>query len=165
MTSKHYVVKCRECDRTVSQCRCPALDKEVRWVTCDDCPQEAVASNELLPTRENLEDPYVLQLIEALSRTEDEVESLSAKLDSAWADSHAWEASANSYKEEAARLQLVAGRYQFMWEAAQLCLNKIDDWFEYAHKICTPEQSQAHVRQHLAIYTEAVSKPKAQIGK
>lgn len=60
--------------------------------------------------------------------------------------------------KESGRLQLVVGRYQFMWEAAQLCINKIDDWFEYAVFQCTPEQTQAHVHKHLEIYTEAVSK-------
>ena len=68
-------------------------------------------------------------------------------------------------KEESGRLQLVAGRYQFMFEAAQLALNTIDDHFEYVYKGRTPEELQVEVRKHLATYTEAVSKPKAQIGK
>ena len=100
--------------------------------------------NELLPTSDNLNDPYVLQLIEGLSSNQDDIEEL---------------------EEEAGRLQLVAGRYQFMWQAAQLALNKIDDYFEYAYKGRTVDQIQDHVRKHLAIYTEAVSKSKAQIGK
>ncbi len=72
----------------------------------------------------------------------------------------------NNLKTQNGNLQLVAGRYQFMWEAAQLCLNKIDDHLEYdfpPHK--TFESVQREVQKHLAIYTEAVSKPKAQIGK
>lgn len=68
-------------------------------------------------------------------------------------------------REEAGRLQLVAGRYQFMWEAAQRALNRIDDYFEYSYKTRTPDQLQEMVRHHLVIYTEAVSKPKLQIGK
>lgn len=68
-------------------------------------------------------------------------------------------------KKEAGRLQLVAGRYQFMFEVAQLCLNKIDDHFEYVYKGRTPDQLQIEVRKYLAIYTEVVSKSKAQIGK
>lgn len=68
-------------------------------------------------------------------------------------------------KTENGRLQLVAGRYQFMWEAAQVCINKIDDWFEYAVLICTRRDAQKHVQKHLAIYTDVVSKSKSQIGK
>lgn len=71
----------------------------------------------------------------------------------------------DNLRDEAARMQLVAGRYQFMWEAAQRALNRIDDYFEYVYKTRTPEQLQEMVRHHLEIYTEAVSKPKAQIGK
>ena len=52
-----------------------------------------------------------------------------------------------------------------MTQAAQMALNKIDDDFEYAYKGRTVDQIQDHVRKHLAIYTEAVSKSKAQIGK
>ncbi len=72
----------------------------------------------------------------------------------------------NNLKTKAGNLQLVAGRYQFMWEAAQLCLNKIDDHLEYdfpPHK--TFESIQKVVQRHLEIYTQYVSKPKAQIGK
>lgn len=59
---------------------------------------------------------------------------------------------------EIGRLKLVAGRYQWMWEAAQLCINKIDDYLEYdmpPHK--TFEIIQKEVQKHLKIYTEAVS--------
>ena len=122
--------------------------------------------NELLPTSENLNDPYVLQLIEALSGQQDEIEDLNKELQSCNAEGVAdLEMRFEHQKAEAARLQLVAGRYQFMWEAAQLCINKIDDWFEYANNTCDPDTSQNEVRKHLVIYTEAVSKSKAQIGK
>ena len=101
-------------------------------------------TNELVPTKENLEDLYVLQLIEGLSRQQDEIEDLTA---------------------EVGRLQLIVGRYQFMWQAAQLCINKIDDWFEYAVFQCSSKDAQDHVRKHLAIYTKAISRSKEQIGK
>ena len=68
-------------------------------------------------------------------------------------------------KEESGRLQLVAGRYQFMFEAAQRALNRIDDYFEYVYKSRTSDELQQMVREHLKIYTEAISKSKAQIGK
>lgn len=109
--------------------------------------------NELTPTAEHLNDPYILQVIEALSSQQDDIEELMRELD--------------KERIEISRLHLVAGRYQFMWEAAQLCLNKIDDYVEYNwpnnHK--TFEGVQKTVQQHLANYTEAVAKPKSQIGK
>lgn len=64
-------------------------------------------------------------------------------------------------KAENSRLQLVAGRYQFMWEAAQLCLNKIEDMLP----MVSTSSGKTSIARHLEIYTEAVSKPKAQIGK
>ena len=94
-----------------------------------------------------------------------EIIKLKSALDKAWVDSHACKASANSYKEQAARLQLVAGRYQFMFEAAQRALNRIDDYFEYTYKSRTPDQLKEMVRGYSAIYTKAVSKSKEQIGK
>ena len=110
-------------------------------------------------------DETIKLLDKRIESLEGKVTRLEAALDKAWADRSAWESSANSYKEEACRLKLVAGRYQFMWEKSQLCINNIDDHFEYAHKGRTPDQLQAEVRKHLATYTEAISKSKAQIGK
>ena len=49
-------------------------------------------------------------------------------------------------------------KYKLRWEAAQLCLNKIDDHLEYdcpKHK--TFESIKKEVRYHLSIYTETVS--------
>lgn len=63
----------------------------------------------------------------------------------------------NSLKTENNRLQLVVGRYQFLHEAAQTCINSIDDHFEYVFKSRTPEQLQVTVRGHLAKYAEALS--------
>jgi len=60
-------------------------------------------------------------------------------------------------KDEAAHLQLVAGRYQFMWEKAQRCINEIDDMFEYRYKLYDHDGMQKGVRTHLRYYTEAVA--------
>jgi len=35
--SGHFICKCRVCKEVVSQCRCPAQDKEERWVVCEKC--------------------------------------------------------------------------------------------------------------------------------
>ena len=49
-------------------------------------------------------------------------------------------------------------KYRLRWEAAQLCLNEIDDYLEYdvpKHK--TFESIQAYVQRQLAIYTKTIS--------
>lgn len=33
----HYIEKCRVCEAVVSQCRCPAPNKELRLVLCKSC--------------------------------------------------------------------------------------------------------------------------------
>jgi len=35
--SKHYMYKCRHCDKIIDQCRCFDGNKKVIWETCDDC--------------------------------------------------------------------------------------------------------------------------------
>ena len=72
-----------------------------------------------------------------------------------------WLCYAKRKKREAAEMQLVAGRFQYMHEQAQTCINAIDDMFEYRHKYSTYNQLQEDVRKHLATYTEAVSKVNA----
>jgi len=60
--------------------------------------------------------------------------------------------------DENARLTLVAGRYQFMFEAAQLCINRFDDYFEYPYDFSTKSGIKDQVRDYLARYTETISK-------
>lgn len=117
--SNHYIIKCKHCEIIISQCRCPASDKKVRWGDCGCAVSEPPSMKMTIPNKE-----------------------LELKVET----------------ERANKLQLVAGRYQFMWEAAQLCINKIDDHLEYdfpPHK--TFESVQKEVQKHLKIYTEAVS--------
>lgn len=33
----HYTVKCKECDKTISNCRCMRTDKTITYETCDQC--------------------------------------------------------------------------------------------------------------------------------
>lgn len=35
--SNHFVVYCRHCQDTISQCRCPGPGKEVRYSECKNC--------------------------------------------------------------------------------------------------------------------------------
>lgn len=37
MSCSHEIVKCKECKKIVSQCRCMTQDKPIRYVTCGDC--------------------------------------------------------------------------------------------------------------------------------
>jgi len=37
MSSEHYIEKCRGCKKVIEQCRCPDLNKTVRWSICEDC--------------------------------------------------------------------------------------------------------------------------------
>jgi len=50
----HFIEKCRVCDVTTSQCKCPAKDKEIRYTTCNKCSQEAIKKNEEKDTEEPL---------------------------------------------------------------------------------------------------------------
>lgn len=33
----HHIVKCKGCEKVIAQCRCPAVDKTVRYETCEEC--------------------------------------------------------------------------------------------------------------------------------
>lgn len=59
--------------------------------------------------------------------------------------------------EKSGAMQLAAGRYQFRAEAAQRCINRIDDYFEYSYKNRTPDELQEMVRYHLAVYTKEIT--------
>ncbi len=34
MSGKHFITKCRDCEKVMGQCRCPASEKEVTWDRC-----------------------------------------------------------------------------------------------------------------------------------
>lgn len=34
---EHYIVKCEKCGAVIAQCRCPALDKQIKYSICDAC--------------------------------------------------------------------------------------------------------------------------------
>ena len=36
----HFILKCTECGRTITQCRCMEPDKELRWAVCMECEQK-----------------------------------------------------------------------------------------------------------------------------
>jgi len=95
-----------------------------------------------------------------LGELRDEITILGGNLETSRANEGAWEASANSYKEEAGNLQLVAGRYQYQFEEAMRCINSIDDLFEYAYKEMDVKVLQQMVREYLAKFTKAVSSVK-----
>ena len=35
--TQHFIEKCQYCNAIVVQCRCPAIDKTVRWGICYSC--------------------------------------------------------------------------------------------------------------------------------
>jgi hypothetical protein len=70
-----------------------------------------------------------------------------------------WLCYAKRKKQEAAEMQLIAGRYQFQFEQAMKCINAIDDLFEYAYKAFGGGADlQKEVRKYLAKFTESVNK-------
>ena len=36
----HYILKCSTCDKVISQCRCMAENKDVKFKVCDDCREK-----------------------------------------------------------------------------------------------------------------------------
>lgn len=35
--TQHYIKKCHKCEAVISQCRCPAPDKIIKWGVCASC--------------------------------------------------------------------------------------------------------------------------------
>ncbi len=98
--------------------------------------EKETTMSEVKPTMNNLSDPYVLQLIEALSSLEDEIEDLT---------------------QERNEMQLVAGRYQYQFEHAMKCINSIDDLFEYAYTNYTRPELKEEIREYLKKFSDAVA--------
>ena len=36
----HYILKCSTCDKVISQCRCMAGNKDVKYKVCDECREK-----------------------------------------------------------------------------------------------------------------------------
>ena len=41
----YNVLKCSACDKVISQCRCMAVDKDVKFKVCDDCREKDRTNN------------------------------------------------------------------------------------------------------------------------
>ena len=62
------------------------------------------------------------------------------------------------WKRKAGENQLVAGRYQYLFEEAMKAVNKIDDLFEYAYSHMHPVQIKQDVLDALTLFTDAAAK-------
>lgn len=62
------------------------------------------------------------------------------------------------WKRKAGENQLVAGRWQYLFEQAQKMVNHVDDIFEYAYQNMTPTEIKSFVCTHLDLYAAEVSK-------
>lgn len=48
--SIHDIARCRDCGTTISQCRCPSNEKEVRWGRCLACEGLPVGDSRTIHT-------------------------------------------------------------------------------------------------------------------
>lgn len=62
------------------------------------------------------------------------------------------------WKRKAGENQLVAGRWQFLFEEAMKFTNKVDDLFEYAYASMHPSEIKQTIRDALSTFTAEVSK-------
>lgn len=62
------------------------------------------------------------------------------------------------WKRKAGENQLVAGRYQYMFEEAMKAVNKIDDLFEYVYTSMHPVEIRKSVYTALSAFTDSVEK-------
>lgn len=44
----HYIVKCKCCDAMISQCRCPAKNREIRFDICSNCKNKNLSLSDLI---------------------------------------------------------------------------------------------------------------------
>ena len=58
----HFIIKCRKCDKVITQCRCIAKDKTVRYGDCGCTPKEEERSR-----RRTLSKPIALEAMVVLS--------------------------------------------------------------------------------------------------
>lgn len=62
------------------------------------------------------------------------------------------------WKRKAGENQLVAGRYQYLFEEAMKAVNKIEDLFEYAYAVMHPTEIRKVIHESLEKFTEAATK-------
>ena len=58
-----------------------------------------------------------------------------------------------------------ANKAEKKFYAAQRCINKVDDLFEYSYKKLTPQVLQGAIRQYLKEYTTALLEIEEEYGK
>lgn len=61
-------------------------------------------------------------------------------------------------KREAGEMQLVAGRWQYLFEQAMKMVNKIDDLFEYAYDGIEKDKLREMIHGYMKEFTDEVSK-------
>ena len=49
----HFIELCKVCRAVISQCRCPAKDKEVKYGLCAQCAAKAIMRDKELNTHDN----------------------------------------------------------------------------------------------------------------
>jgi hypothetical protein len=62
------------------------------------------------------------------------------------------------WKQKAAEMQLIAGRYQYLFEQAMKTVNKIDDFFEYSFFDVVLADTQKRVQKYLKEFTDVAAK-------
>jgi hypothetical protein len=62
------------------------------------------------------------------------------------------------WKRKAGENQLIAGRWQYLFETSQKCVNRIEDIFEYTWQKMGKTDLRDYVHEELSRLTEAVSK-------
>lgn len=62
------------------------------------------------------------------------------------------------WKRKAGENQLVAGRYQYLFEEAMKAVNRIEDLFEYAYAAMHPTEIRKVIHESLEKFTEAATK-------
>lgn len=43
----HFIIICSECDKVISQCRCPSLNKTKTYEVCKECQDKKENENEI----------------------------------------------------------------------------------------------------------------------
>lgn len=61
------------------------------------------------------------------------------------------------WKRKAGENQLIAGRWQYLFEQAQKMVNHVDDIFEYTYKSMTPKEIKTFIVSKLDDYSTAVA--------
>lgn len=161
--SAQYIKKCLDCDTVMSQCRCPGK-KEVMWghCGCTKTPKDHHIDKlcEICVQYSN----EITKLQDRVDAYQQHTDEIIVALGSAGILSPEIVDHINLLKRDKGEMQLVAGRYQYQFEHAVKALNAIDDFFEYRFRDVSADTMQKTVRDHLAVFTAAVSKAKADVA-